>query len=98
MGPQIYSRFEILSGSSVCRLAATAGGTTTARGRQSGGIQSCGVVCVWRASGDRRHNRQAVAVVQRGRFLLQVADVFIVEVKINERAQLAFVGVEMLAQ
>ena len=36
--------------------------------------------------------------LQCGRFLLEVADVFVVDVKIDEGAQFAVIGVEMLLQ
>ncbi len=51
-----------------------------------------------RAPGDGRHDGNVITVFQGRRFLLQVADVFVVEIEVNEGAQFALVGVEVLAQ
>src|ERR1700734_1144985 len=47
------------------------------------------------ASGDRRHNRNVITFAHRSCFLLQVTDVFIVDIQVDESAQLAFVRVKM---
>ena len=50
------------------------------------------------ASSDRRHYGNGITVFDRGGFFLQVADVFVIEVDIDESAQFAIVGVEMPTQ
>src|SRR4029077_5579776 len=50
------------------------------------------------APSDRRHYRNGITVFDRGGFFLQVADVFVIEVDIDESAQFAIVGVEVAAQ
>src|SRR5438270_7412441 len=50
------------------------------------------------ASSNGRHYGNTIIILQRGRFLLQVADVFVVEVNVHKGAQLAVLGVEMAAQ
>jgi hypothetical protein len=43
----------------------------------------------------RRHYRNVITVANGGRLLLQVANVFVIQVNIDERAQLAVFSVEM---
>ena len=51
-----------------------------------------------RAARHRRDDAERVARLQGGVFLLQVADVLVVQVDVDEAPQLAFVVVEVLAQ
>ena len=50
------------------------------------------------ASGNRRHNRNSITVVDRSGFFLQVADVLVIQVNIHKRTEFAVVGVKMTAQ
>ena len=50
------------------------------------------------SAGDGRHDAQRVARLHRRLLLLQVADVFVVQVHVDEVPQLALVGVEVLLQ
>src|ERR1700690_4542572 len=49
-------------------------------------------------SRNRRHYRNVITVFHRGCVLLQVADVFVVEVHVDEGAELAVVVIKMTAQ
>jgi|SRR5437868_12487536 len=61
------------------------GASTTARGRA--------------AAGDRRNNAQVVTLFDRCGFSLgKIANVIIIQVKIYKASQLAFVGIQVLAQ
>src|SRR5208282_5179203 len=51
-----------------------------------------------RAAGDRRHDAHGVAFAQLRRILLQVANVFVVYVDVDEAAQTAVIGVEVLLE
>ena len=51
-----------------------------------------------RASGDTGHNRDGVAILHRRAFFFQIADVFVVEIHIDEAPQLAFIVVKLSAK
>ncbi len=51
-----------------------------------------------RAAGNRRHNADHVAGRDRSRLLAQVADVLLIDVNIDEAAQMAVVSKKMTAQ
>ena len=48
-----------------------------------------------RPAGDAGHDRDRVAILHRRRVLLHVADVFVVQIHVDEAAQLAFIVIEM---
>jgi len=50
------------------------------------------------APGNRRHNGNVITVFQGRSFLLQIPNVLIIQIKVNERSQLAVLGIEMFAQ
>jgi hypothetical protein len=50
------------------------------------------------ASGDGRHNGNTITVLHCGGVLLQIADIFIVEVDVYERPQFPVIGIEVAAQ
>jgi hypothetical protein len=50
------------------------------------------------ASRDGRHNGNTITVFHRGGFLLEIANVLIVQVDVDEGAQLPVVGIKMTAQ
>src|SRR4029077_829607 len=50
------------------------------------------------AAGDRRHNADRIAVLGRRVFLLQVANILVIEVDIHEAANAAVIGVKVLAE
>jgi hypothetical protein len=50
------------------------------------------------ASRDGRHNRNTITVLYRRGFLLQIANVFVVEVNIHEGTELPVVRIKMTAQ
>ena len=51
-----------------------------------------------RSAGDGGHQRHRVAILHRRGVLAQIADVFVVQVDVDEAAQLAFVGENLFAQ
>ena len=51
-----------------------------------------------RATRNARNNGKRIRIVHRRRVLVHVADIFVVQIDIDETAQLAFVVVEMLLQ
>src|SRR6266571_9387129 len=51
-----------------------------------------------RPARDRRHNGNSIAFSQGRVFLLQVADVFVVQVHVDEGPQFAVIGKKMAAQ
>ncbi len=50
------------------------------------------------ATGDARDDRHGVAILHRGGVLFQIADVFVVQIDVDEAAQLAFIVEELTAQ
>src|SRR5689334_9397785 len=56
------------------------------------------IFCYFRATGDRGHDADGVAVFSRRVFLLQIANILVVEVNIHEAANAAILGIEVLAQ
>src|SRR5437764_10016657 len=55
-------------------------------------------ITIARASGDRRDDGQAVAFLHWGGFFLQVTNVLVVEINVDESAQLPVIGVKMAFQ
>lgn len=71
-------------------LAATTGRATTGIHRKRSSIKA--------AASDRRHDRDRIAVGDRGRFLLHITNVFVVEVNVHKGAQFAVFGVKVALQ
>ena len=51
-----------------------------------------------RASGDGRHDGNVITFLQRGRFFVQVANIFVVYIEVDKGAKFALLGVKVLAQ
>src|SRR5690348_13514502 len=70
----------------------------TSRWEKRLSVHSTGTTTGAGAAGDGGYNGEAVVIVHRGVFLMQVADVLVVEIKVDEGAQLALISIQVASQ
>jgi len=73
------------------------GNNSNKKRNNSGGMWN-GVAWLFPASRDRRHYRNTITILDRGRFFLQVAHVVVIEVDIHKGPQFAFLGIKVAVQ
>jgi hypothetical protein len=62
------------------------------------GVHSTGTTTGAGAASDGGHDGEAVVFVHRGAFLVQIADVFVIQINIHKGPQFAFVSIQVTPQ